>query len=130
MTKIEYPTGVKTKFEYEMNTFENGFNSIKEGDTRYSILNRGGGVRVKQIIDSIDINNYIKRNFVYNINNISSGKLMTRPVFHYTTSGDVVFGTSYPYIPFNQSAAGCEHITNSGYTSYSFINSSNLPMND
>ncbi|WP_336963007.1 hypothetical protein [Chryseobacterium contaminans] len=116
LTKINYPTGGKTEFEYELNTFSNyPIQSLQ--DNQASDIPRdysyGGGVRIKSIIttDNQGISPIIK-NYIYDELNdngtklISNGILSEFPKFYeienrcyITRGGNAPTIQSSPYCP-------------------------------
>ena len=87
LTKLTYPTGGYTTFEYEPHTFSQVANSFP------FILNQesgtAGGLRIKRIIDHSLSGTGETRNFLYSINGQSSGILAGYPSFYETGSHSV-----------------------------------------
>lgn len=141
LTSIEYPTGGRTIFEYELNDFDNGFR-----DSVDSLIKSGGGLRVKTIYDlSAAADTISVRSFTYKENGASSGVLMIPPLYHYifelgqatgdiTLHGVYINGASNSYRPITGSAAGMNvgysyveeknitHGIDNGYIAYRFMN--------
>ena len=143
LTSIQYPTGGRTDFEYELNDFNNGFfDSI---DT----VKNGGGLRIKKICDlSNNADTTSVRSFIYKKDGVSSGILMSVPAYHVgfimhfygpLAHANVLFlnGTSSPYTQIMGSASGMyvgysyveerniTHGVDNGYVAHSFKNKAN-----
>lgn len=144
LTSIQYPTGGRTDFEYELNEFGNTF-----FDSLDSLVKIGGGLRIKNIYDlSNTADTTSVRTFTYKKNGVSSGILMTIPVYYLSFilnpkpinpsyAGLFLNGNSNSYSPIMGAASGMyvgysyveeknmTHGTNNGYIAYSFDNTAN-----
>ncbi|MBB5621511.1 hypothetical protein HDE69_002572 [Pedobacter cryoconitis] len=79
LTKIHYPTGGYTAYEYELNRFNDGFNEYN-----------GGGLRIKTVRKNDGFQN-INYSYKYlDDNNLSSGRIIAMPMFA------LLLGTKYP----------------------------------
>ena len=82
LTKITYPTGGNTVFDYEAHDF--GYFKTNEGT---NLVENTGGVRIKKMTHSDGINPNQIRRYQYRMNsntNRSSGCLISKPVYHYS----------------------------------------------
>jgi YD repeat-containing protein len=159
LTSIQYPTGGRTNYEYELHNFSNAFE-----DGVDSLVESGGGLRIKKIYDlSNSVDTTSVKSFIYYTNGESSGLLMTVPNHHYFFILDHIVqqiqrtligisnyialyanGASNPISPIVGSASGMyvgysyveeRNITdgiNNGYTVYEFRNKANriIDMSD
>lgn len=133
LSSIKYPTGGKTVFEFELNDFAG---KIKVGTPSGNVdLSHGGGLRVKRIIDlSNDMDTVSIRRFVYQKDNISSGRLKIVPVHHRQINlSEDYAGSFLPYltgyrIPYlNIHSEGfSSSILNSGNVGYSYVEEHNV----
>ena len=151
LTSIQYPTGGRTDFTYELNEFANGF------DDSMDSVKSGGGLRIRKICDlASNTDTTSVRSFIYTKDGKSSGILMTVPKYHYFFNlierrinvapgyvdnflyiGHYINVTSNPYAPIMGSASGMyvgysyveeknsTHDANEGYITYSFKNKAN-----
>jgi YD repeat-containing protein len=140
LSKIDYPTGGSTQFEYELNDYSR----IVSTDNRsVSTIQSGmaGGLRIKKIItDSLS------REFFYKetpTSPVSSGVLNVLPQYAYSINGTDCDGKSFtksvirslPVIPLTKDNEGlhigysyvCEQVSNGndGYTQYHYTNHEN-----
>ena len=82
LTKITYPTGGNTVFDYEAHDF--GYFKTNEAA---NLVENTGGVRIKKMTHSDGINPTQIRRYQYRMNsntNRSSGCLISKPVYHYS----------------------------------------------
>ncbi|MBX3258062.1 MAG: hypothetical protein KF862_28275 [Chitinophagaceae bacterium] len=70
LTKINYPTGGYTKYEYEPHVF-------RDGNEEFT----GGGIRIKKITKNDGINDIIYNYSYLNSDNTSSGNIVSMPVY-------------------------------------------------
>ncbi|RNA62003.1 hypothetical protein D1631_08670 [Chryseobacterium nematophagum] len=143
LTKITYPLGGYTKFEYEPHTYS------KSVDGNSNLINDQGvtsGLRIKKITDFSDSINKIEKEYLYKTDigfQIPSGILVQRPQYYYpnwtikTTSG-VTFQKNIfsinSIIPLGNFSGSqieyptvIEKIMGNGYTKYSYTNYQDYP---
>ncbi len=132
LSSITYPTGGKTFFEFELNDFTE---KIEVGTPTGNVnLSRGGGLRVKRIIDLFNNTDTVSiRRFVYQKDGMSSGMLKARPVhYRYILTHDFFHGDLLPYLTtpvtyINIRSTGfSSFVLNSGNVGYSYVEEHNV----
>lgn len=81
LSKIEYPDGGWTEFEYELHTF------IYKG-----VQHEGGGLRIKKIktYDNFNSQNPLVTEYSYNNGNVSSGEILNFPNFVFNINSSLI----------------------------------------
>lgn len=110
LTKIEYPTGGSTSFEYEQNQYnvyfyrKKGYHDVQNGYSNLKpvILSQNaycGGVRVSKTIEDNGNGDQIEKSYTY-----EGGTLSEMPVYHYSATGGI-FGVSNAVFEFQVSSS-------------------------
>ena len=127
LQSIQYPTGGKTVFDFELNDFTD---KITVGTlVGNEDLTRGAGLRVKQITDLAgDRDTVSVRRFMYKKNNVSSGRLKIVPThYKYVKAYDYFEGNLPPVLTqavtyINIHSEGfSSSILNAGNVGYSYV---------
>ena len=85
LTRVIYPTGGYTDYEYESNDYSHIYSPYQSTEDLFlTSIGKGGGIRIKRITDN-DGERLRSRRFIYkNEDGTSSGTLTDDPVFHVT----------------------------------------------
>ncbi len=152
LSRLSYPTGGYTSYEYEGNTFSavmkrTHANAYQPALTETSYDNPGGGVRIKKITDSSLSSPDYKREYKYTAEgDSSSGILMRDPMYYcflegyksgilqthfYLMTMTSWSGFSYPVDSYDICYSRvCEESTNGAITSYSFSSVRDMACQD
>lgn len=145
LTKMTYPTGGYTTYEYESHMFRNYL--VRDcGSENWPYLKAypkdtiAGGVRIRRITDHPITGDTVSRTYLYQVNGRSSGNLLDVPTPEYVIprrpagaapprrgqnlSGIVGYRTDQPHIEYSTVS---EVYDDGSYVTYEFSNYSNAP---